>query len=300
MKAQTKFFVAGLFLVLCAAGAMTAAAQTSKSKLHWVLRVNETKGPIRAADVSSPLGKEAVSEVLGGPTNGADAAYLIYTRMPAGSHGPAMFTLPVDHMYLVLKGKMNIQIGTDKFVAGPNTGVAIPPGTPHHVWNEGPEPESHIEMIAPATSRDLMSMLKPAEARKVENASSMVRPAPPRPDPMKAGLNSQMLAERKSGFAETMRIDNSLPGSGGPKPHVHKFTQVYFEMAGSTSILYGLEWRKLPANSIYIVNPGTVHTNKNDTSEVETHLTFLLPEPPDRSEPFDIEVEFKGGVGAPQ
>ena len=152
MKERTKPFVRGLFVFLLAmvSLAMTSAARTSPGKINWKLRLNETRGPIRTANVSTPSGKTAVSEILGGPTSGSDNAYLIYTRMAAGAHGPALFTLPVDHYYVVVSGKMTVQIGTDKFVAGPYTAVVIPANTPHEVWNAGAEPEAIFEMISSA------------------------------------------------------------------------------------------------------------------------------------------------------
>src|ERR1019366_1613922 len=168
MKMRTKYFLAGVFVVLIAVVslAITAVAQTGSGKLNWTLRVNETRGPIRTADMSAPSGKTALSEILGGPTNGSDSGYIIYTRMAAGARGPALFTLPVEDDYVVLSGKMTVQIGTDKFVAGPSTGAVIPPNTPHAVWNAEADPEANLEVISSADpfkdlSRDLMSMLKP-------------------------------------------------------------------------------------------------------------------------------------------
>ena len=292
-----KSFVAGVLLVVVAALGITAAAQTDTTKLNWALRLNETRGPVRAVDLSTPLGKTASSEILGGPSNGSDNAYLIYTRMPSGAHGPALFTLGVDHLYFVLSGRMNVQIGTDKFVAGPNTGVIIPPGVPHEVWNADAEPEAHLEVIAPATSRDLMSMLKPAQPRKVEHADQYIREVPVlAAATLKPGLNGQQLTSRAKGTAEQMRIDNVLPGAGGPKPHVHKFEQVYFIKEGTTTVMYGLETYKASANSIVIIQPGVVHTNHNEGTAVERHVTLLLPEPTEQ--PFDVEFEMKGPANA--
>jgi quercetin dioxygenase-like cupin family protein len=68
---------------------------------------------------------------------------------------------------------------------------------------------------------------------------------------------------------------------------------VYFETEGETTLTYGLMTYRLPKYSIAIIPPGVVHTNDNRTKAVERHATLLLNEPPDRSEPFDIEVEFK-------
>jgi mannose-6-phosphate isomerase-like protein (cupin superfamily) len=300
MKASKRLIVAGLFGGLIAAASLTvsAAAQTAPAKLNWTLHLNETRGPIRTADVSALAAQTAVSEILGGPTSGSDNAYLIYTKMAPGAHGPALFTLPVDHYYVVLSGKMNVQIGTDKFVAGPLTAVVIPANTPHEVWNDGTEPEAHLEVIASANpdkdlSRNLMSMLKPAQPKKVENAAKLIREIKvPAAADLKPGLNRQTYTNRAMGSPITVAIDSTSPGSGGPKSHVHRFEQVYFMVDGETTVMYGLDNPKAKKNDIVIIPAGVVHTNSNQSTAIERHITLLLPEPAQM--PFDIEFEEKG------
>ena len=287
-----KSVVAGVLVLVLTAPAGSVLAQGTAGGLHWALRLNETRGPIRAADTSSLPGKEASSEILGGPTNGSDNAYLIYTRMPAGARGPALFTLPVEHYYVVLSGRMTVQIGTDTFVAGPMTGVVIPMDTPHAVWNAGAEPEAHLEVIAPAPSRELLSMLKPAQPRKIENAAGYIRPiAVPAARDLKPGLNGAVVTNRDRGSPNTVRLDSTLAGSGGPATHVHRFEQVYFMVEGATTILYGADRFKASKNDIVILNPGVVHTNRNESGMPERHLTLLLPQNVDG--PADIEFEMK-------
>jgi mannose-6-phosphate isomerase-like protein (cupin superfamily) len=292
-----KFSVAAAFVISFAAFGAAIAAQTG-AKPRWTVHLNETRGPIRAADTKTPLGNESISEILAGPTSGSDAGYLIFTRIPNGAHGPALFTLPDEHLYLVLEGKMNIQIGTDTFVVDRNGGVMIPPNTPHEVWNAGPQAEAHLEVIAPGSSRDLTSMLKPAQPRKVENAAQYVRtPKIPTAAELKAGLNGVTFAERATGGTIQMRIDSTRPGQGGPKPHVHRFQQVYFSVEGQTTVEYGLDTYPLPKYSMAVIAPGVVHTNFNKTSAPERHVTLLMTEPENRNEPFDVEYERKGPVG---
>jgi mannose-6-phosphate isomerase-like protein (cupin superfamily) len=304
MKARIKPFVAGVFVVFIAMAslAITVAAQTGSGKLNWTLRLNETRGPIRTAEVSTPSGKTAVSEILGGPASGSDNAYLIYTRMPSGARGPGLFTLPVDHYYVVVSGKMTVQIGTDEFVAGPLTGVVIPANTPHEVRNADAEPEAHLEVIASANpsrdlSRDLMSMLKPAQPKKVENAAQYIREikVPPASD-LKPGLNRQAYTNRSMGSPITVALDSTSPGSGGPKPHVHRFEQVYFMLDGETTVTYGIDNPKAKKNDVVILPIGVVHTNTNQSTAIERHITLLLPEP--EKQPFDIEFEMKGPAGS--
>jgi mannose-6-phosphate isomerase-like protein (cupin superfamily) len=283
--------VAGLFVLVLASSAF---GQGSSNAVRWNLRINETRGPIRAADTSPLSGQAASSEILGGPTNGSDNAYLIYTRMPAGARGPALFTLPVEHYYVVLSGRMTVQIGSDTFVAGPMTGVVIPADTPHAVWNAATEPEAHLEVIAPAPSRDVLSMLKPAQPRKVENAAKSIRTITVTPaKDLKPGLNGAAFTNRDLGSPNQVRLDSTLPGSGGPATHVHRFEQVYFMVEGATTILYGADRFKASKNDIVILNPGVVHTNVNDTGMPERHLTLLLPQNADGG-PADIEFEMKG------
>jgi mannose-6-phosphate isomerase-like protein (cupin superfamily) len=163
-------------------------------------------------------------------------------------HGPALATLQDDHYYLVLEGKMKIEIGTDMFVVEKHQAAVIPLDVPLEVWNDGPEPEAHLEVIAPGSSRDLKAMFKPAQACKVENAVTYIRtPGIPTQAEMKPGLNGVIFAERKTGGNEQMRIDSTLPGQGSPKPNVHKFEQVSFEIEGSTDLTYGLNPLKIGA-----------------------------------------------------
>jgi mannose-6-phosphate isomerase-like protein (cupin superfamily) len=298
MNTRTKVLTSGLVIVVFASLLVPARGQ---SKVHWSLTLNETRGPIRSVDPSKPLGKIADSEILAGPTSGSDNAYLIYTRMPSGAHGPALFTLPVEHYYVVISGKMNVQVGTDKFVVGPMGGVIIPANTPHEVWNSDAQPEAHFEVITSANpgqdvSRDLMSMLKPAQPRKIENAASYIRQVSlPAPADLKPGLNRQVFTNRAKGSAATVGVDSTSPGSGGPKPHVHGFEQVYFILEGETTVMYGLDTLKARKNDVVILPQGVVHTNTNMTSKPERHITLLLPEP--ASQPFDVEFEMKGPAG---
>jgi mannose-6-phosphate isomerase-like protein (cupin superfamily) len=234
-----KVVIGASLLALAIADATVTRAQSAQHKVQWNLHLNDTRGPIRTADVS-PLAQGASSEILGGPTNGSENAYLLYTRMAPGARGPALFTLPAEHYYVVLSGRMTVQIGTDTFTAEPMTGVVIPANVPHAVWNADAQPEAHLEAIAPAPSRDLLAMVKAVQPRKIENAAQYIRRiAVPAAKDLKPGLNGQVFTNRAMGSANTVRLDSTMTGSGGPATHVHRFEQVYFFVEGSTTIVYG-------------------------------------------------------------
>src|SRR5437879_2724399 len=98
MVIRQKSAVAAVFVL-----ALASATNSFAQKPNWNIKLNTTRTPVRAADMTSPLGKEAVSEILLGPTNGNNDGYVIMTRMPQGAHGPAMFTMPDDHLLIVLE-----------------------------------------------------------------------------------------------------------------------------------------------------------------------------------------------------
>jgi mannose-6-phosphate isomerase-like protein (cupin superfamily) len=274
------------------ASGQSVQKQSAQNNAQWNLRLNETRGPIRTPDVS-PLSQGVASEVLGGPANGSDNAFLLYTRMAPGARGPALFTLPVEHYYVVLSGRMTVQIGADTFMAEPMTGVIVPADVPHAVWNADAQPEAHLEVIAPAPSRDLLTMVKPAQPRKIENAARYIRRiSVPAAKDLKPGLNGQVFTNRAMGSPNTARLDSTMPGSGGPATHVHRFEQVYFFVEGSTTIIYGADKRKASKNDVVILAPAVVHTNVNESGAPERHLTFLLPQVEDGA-PADIEFEMK-------
>jgi mannose-6-phosphate isomerase-like protein (cupin superfamily) len=113
---------------------------------------------------------------------------------------------------------------------------------------------------------------------------------------LKPGLNGAVFTNRDQGSPNTVRLDSTLPGSGGPATHVHRFEQVYFMVEGATTILYGADRFKASKNDIVILNPGVVHTNVNESGMPERHLTLLMPQNVDG--PADIEFEMKGPAGA--
>src|SRR3954452_19793577 len=75
---------------------------------------------------------------------------VIASHVPAGTAAPPHHVHPVDQLYYVVYGEMQVVLGEERFVAGPDTLVYIPAGTPHHNWNEGDVDELHFEVLAPA------------------------------------------------------------------------------------------------------------------------------------------------------
>lgn len=259
------------------------AAQQFQRSMAAEFHLNDDRGPFRHVD-QSPLKGPVSSEILTGPANGLDSAFIVYTRMAPGTRPMGLYTLPVEQTYLVLKGKLTVQIGTDRFVAEPDTLVLIPPRVPHQAWNAGGEPEADFEVVTPAPARSLVSMMQPAAALKVANAAQYVHVPPPL-GKLKGGtghdaLNERVLASRAMGSEYVMeRLGQVLPGSKSEPSHIHPFDQLYFVRRGTMTFFYGLKTYQVPANTLIVIPAGIVHHDKNGGSSVMSFIQLVVPEP---------------------
>ena len=298
MKRHFASLVSAAVVGTLAAVATVAAADPPdpQRSMGEIFHVSNARGPIRPVGLSALQG-DVMSEILAGPTNGLDSAYIIYTRMAARARPRGLYTLPVEHTYLVLSGKLNVQIGSDQFVIGPDTLALVPAGVAHQVWNDSAEPEVDFEVITPAPSRDLVSMMRRAEARKVDHAAQYIRTLAP-PEKLAGGtghdsLNERVLANRATGSEHVLeRLNDVLPGGGRTELHIHPFDQVYFITRGTMTVQYGLATYEAGENTLVLLPAGVVHSNQNKGTSVQSAITLLLPEPP-KGTPLGAAVEIE-------
>lgn len=105
------------------------------------------------------------------------------------------------------------------------------------------------------------------------------------------GFAHQALFDRNSGV-QSMRI-NMLqvePGAGSPDFHIHRFTQIYVILDGAMTIDIGRSRLTAEKYSVACLPDGVVHRNFNASSEIERHISLLVPEPL-AGEVFDYAVK---------
>lgn len=72
-------------------------------------------------------------------------------KTPAGEGSPAgLHVHPVDQLFYVMSGVMNLQIEGKEYTAGPGTLVVFPKGVPHRNWNAGTAATVHLAIQIPA------------------------------------------------------------------------------------------------------------------------------------------------------
>jgi mannose-6-phosphate isomerase-like protein (cupin superfamily) len=292
LAAPCALLAASSLLAGPAAHAQTSVQRFQRS-MAAVFHLNLDRGPLHHVD-SSPFKGQVSSEILTGPTNGLDSAFIVYTRMAPGARPMGLYTLPVEQTYLVLHGRLNVQIGTDRFVAAPDTLVLVPPGIPHQTWNAGSGPEADFEVVTPAPSRSLAAMMRPAEARPVPNAARYIHIPPPL-GKLKGGaghsaLNERVLASRATGSEYVLeRMGEVLAGSKSEPSHIHPFDQLYFVRRGTMTFYYGLRTYTVPANTLVVIPAGIVHHDQNGGPSVMSFVQLVVPEPK-RGVPFGVHV----------
>lgn len=292
----TRFMILAAVCVLTGSTAYAQSLDRFQRAMVATIRLDPARGPVRAVDFSLLNGKVA-SEILAGPTSGLDDAWILYTRLAPGAKPLGLYTLPVEQSYVVLSGKLNVQIGTARFVAMPDTLVLIPPGVPHEIWNAGAEPEVDLQVVAPAPTRSLVAMMRPAQARPVPNAARLIHVPPPLGKLVAgtghASLNERQLADRKLGSKYLFeRLGEVLAGGGREPLMIHPFDQIYFIRRGTMFFRYGFYTYEPHVNSLFIIPNGVVHADTNKGPSILSYVQLNLPQPKP-GEPFGRGVKFK-------
>ncbi len=273
-----------LAAVTCSLAAAQATAKlgTGLTAGYHFTRTNAL--PLRPIDLSPFTGKYS-TEILASPTTGLQAEIVMFTRLKPGAAKRGLYTLPADHTLLVMKGKLNLQIGTDEFVLEPNSLALIHSAVPSQIWNAGSEEVQVLETVAPIASSNLVYLMRPAKPVKVENAAQYLWIAPPLSEMKKGvgheGLNERVLASTDNGSRHILeRLDDVMPGSGGPPTHQHEEDQLYLVTAGTMMVEYKGE--KMPAgpNTLVVLPRGIKHANTNQGDVLESHITLLMPAQP--------------------
>jgi mannose-6-phosphate isomerase-like protein (cupin superfamily) len=91
-----------------------------------------------------------------------DVAINIATVQP-GHQGPDYHIHTFDQFYFVLRGELTIDVGFERFEAGPLSLVVLPAGIIHRQRNEGREAEEHLSIITP----------EPAPNRRLDHQIAM-------------------------------------------------------------------------------------------------------------------------------
>src|SRR4051795_421491 len=78
-----------------------------------------------------------------------ESALMFASTVGEGGRAAGLHYHPADQLYFLFEGSMTVRYGDEQSAIGPGTLVHIPAGLAHANWNEGPGPESHLEVIVP-------------------------------------------------------------------------------------------------------------------------------------------------------
>ncbi|HLH66192.1 MAG TPA: cupin domain-containing protein [Solirubrobacteraceae bacterium] len=222
-----------------------------------------------------------------------ESCRVIASNVAAGAAAPPIHIHPVDQLYYVIEGEMQVQLGSERFTAGPDTLVYIPAGTPHHNWNEGSIDEFHFEVLAPGPPTD-RPVMEPADSSDAGSRPYFVRPlAAGAFEQALPGFRLQRLLRRADGSEHmTLYVGEVQPGGAGPATHVHRFDQFYYVLEGTLSGEIGLDSFTAGRHTLVVLPEGVPHRQFNRGPRLERHIALLVPEPTP-GEPWDIGVRFE-------
>jgi mannose-6-phosphate isomerase-like protein (cupin superfamily) len=96
---------------------------------------------------------------------GSDHVAINVATVQPGHQGPDYHIHTFDQFYFVLHGQLTIDVGFERFEAGPLSLVVLPAGIVHRQRNEGREAEEHLSIITP----------EPAPNRRLDHQIAMPR-----------------------------------------------------------------------------------------------------------------------------
>jgi mannose-6-phosphate isomerase-like protein (cupin superfamily) len=222
-----------------------------------------------------------------------ESCRIIGSNVAPHSAAPAHHVHPVDQLYYVIHGEMQLQLGAERFTAGPNTLVFIPAGVPHHNWNEGDVDEFHFEVLAPTPS-PIDTVMAPTDSTDAKGLPYAVRPL--REDGFVEaleGFTMQKLLQRADGSEHvTLYVGEVAPGGAGPSTHVHEFDQFYYVLEGELTLEVALQRHTAGPHTLVVLPAGVPHRQWNEGPERERHITLIAPEPAGDG-PWDVGVELR-------
>ena len=73
-----------------------------------------------------------------------------YAEVGPGRAGPGTHVHEFDQYYLVMEGRLTVEVALQRHLVEPDTLVILPAGVPHRQYNEGQVTEKHLAVLAPA------------------------------------------------------------------------------------------------------------------------------------------------------
>jgi mannose-6-phosphate isomerase-like protein (cupin superfamily) len=219
-----------------------------------------------------------------------ESCRVIASHVAAGAAAPPHHVHAVDQLYYVVTGEMQLQLGSERLVAGPDTLVYIPAGTPHHNWNEGEIDEFHFEVLAPTPNPNDLVLI-PTDSTEAGGRPYFVKPLRADGfDPALPGFTMQKLLQRSDGSEHmTLYVGEVEPGGAGPSTHVHRFDQFYYVLDGTLTGEVALDEFTAGPHTLVVLPAGVPHRQWNESSATERHIALIVPEPLS-GEPWDIGV----------
>ncbi|WP_428339858.1 cupin domain-containing protein [Mycobacterium sp.] len=212
-----------------------------------------------------------------------------------------LHTHKFDQFYFVMSGVVDVQLGTDKVRAEPDTLVRIPAGLAHFALNEGVDPVVQMEILLPAPVPASGGELIPIKELCTENDE----PPPPNcltqvradkwmsmPD---GKIELQILANRASGSEHGMiSVTRVAPGTEPTQYGVHPFDEFYFVLDGELTVDLSGEVFTGGRHDLIVVPARTPYRAWNAGEQPERHLTVVAPEPPSSMElsSWTVPVDF--------
>ena len=202
--------------------------------------------------------------------------------------------VPCDQIYFVIRGDLQLEVGAEHHVVGPDTLVFIPEGAPHRTWNAGDTAEFHLEILAPAPRPDMPIATLTDDVGATGEQATIVPVDPAKLidiAPLPGFRMNHLLPPGGRSVHAAAYVGEVDSHSAGPPTHLHAFDQFYFVLEGAMTVDLALDRHIVGPCSLVTIPAGVPHTQWNAGTVMERHLAINCPTPAAGVRP-DIGVSF--------
>jgi mannose-6-phosphate isomerase-like protein (cupin superfamily) len=215
-----------------------------------------------------------------------ESALVFASSVAEGGRAAGLHYHPADQLYFLFEGSMTVQYGDDQRRIESGTLVHIPAGIAHANWNDGPGPETHLEVVVPA--------LRPGQplAFHVETPGDVPEDVRTTQRVTITSVNGGALADVKPGSGVRVQalagpgtaIDTVIAyyveldaGCGDDTAQVGEHDTYLFVISGSLTVEIAGELSDVGARSVVLLPAGVSHRYTNRSDAPVMSLAILAP-----------------------
>ncbi|MCW2539606.1 MAG: hypothetical protein JWN95_1331 [Frankiales bacterium] len=253
----------------------THAPVTEKKEVHWL--TTDLTGFVRKVDYSLYPAERFKSEVL----YWGERGFVIASRVPPHSPGPAPHTHTVDQMFFCYRGELELTLGDKVHTLTPGSLAMITTGVPHKHRNPRDSDEMHLELLVPGILPGLPIVELVSDDEEWGPGGYVVRVDDDKLEPTgMPGWQLQWLIPRTDNpEAAGICAGVIAPDGGFEQLQVRDVSEYMFVLDGEVEVRINDDVQTVGADNLILLPAGLPHAITNRSSADVRYISAITADP---------------------